>query len=339
MNFQFDFLKSSKAMMLLSTVLVVISLVVVGVPMLTGGGMPFGLNPGLDFTGGTQLRLQFEDNESAEAVRGVLAGVNVGGVDLSSSTIQDFADLENTKSVRMQLTDEDDIDAVVRAMQDAFPGVVVISREVIGSQISQELVSSGWQSTLLVLAVILLALVTLPLLLGSWAHWLGEWSLPRSINALALLLGVGIAEELIFRAWLWRELDLLMGSASAVTVQALIFSLVHTRFNLGLGPMIGLLSGLMLLGLCLAAQRRLDGGSLWGCIGLHGGLVSGWFLLQNGLLQLSPDAPTWLVGPGGAAANPLGGAIGICGLLILLVIQLTAVARAARPATGARNAS
>ena len=191
----------------------------------------------------------------------------------------------------------------------------------------------------LVLAVILLALVTLPLLLGSWAHWLGEWSLPRSLNALALLLGVGIAEELIFRAWLWRELDLLMGSASAVTVQALIFSLVHTRFNLGLGPMIGLLSGLMLLGLCLAAQRRLDGGSLWGCIGLHGGLVSGWFLLQNGLLQLSPDAPAWLVGPGGAAANPLGGAIGICGLLILLVIQLTAVARAARPATGARNAS
>lgn len=158
MNFQFDFLKSSKAMMLLSTVLVVISLVVVGVPMLTGGGMPFGLNPGLDFTGGTQLRLQFEDNESAEAVRGVLAGVNVGGVDLSSSTIQDFADLENTKSVRMQLTDEDDIDAVVRAMQDAFPGVVVISREVIGSQISQELVSSGWQSTLLVLAVILIYL-------------------------------------------------------------------------------------------------------------------------------------------------------------------------------------
>lgn len=158
MNFQFDFLKSSKAMMMLSVVLVGVSLVVVGVPMLTGGGMPFGLNPGLDFTGGTQLRLQFENNEPADAVRSVLAGVNLGGVDLSSSTIQDFADLENTKSVRMQLTDEDDIDAVVRAMQDAFPGVVIISREVIGSQISQELVSSGWQSTLLVLAVILIYL-------------------------------------------------------------------------------------------------------------------------------------------------------------------------------------
>ncbi len=158
MNFNFDFLKSSKSMMMLSVVLVAASLIVVVVPMLTGGGLPFGLNPGLDFTGGTQLRLQFEDNVTTEAVRNVLSSVNVGATDLSSSTIQEFADLENTKSVRMQLTDEDDIDRVVRDMQDAFPGVQVISREVIGSQISKELVSSGWQSTLLVLAVILLYL-------------------------------------------------------------------------------------------------------------------------------------------------------------------------------------
>jgi len=158
MNFNFDFLKSSKSMMMLSIVLVAASVIVVGVPMMTGGGLPFGLNPGLDFTGGTQLRLQFEDNVTTEAVRNVLSAVNVGATDLSSSTIQEFADLENTKSVRMQLTDEDDIDRVVRDMRDAFPGVQVISREVIGSQISKELVSSGWQSTLLVLAVILLYL-------------------------------------------------------------------------------------------------------------------------------------------------------------------------------------
>ena len=191
----------------------------------------------------------------------------------------------------------------------------------------------------LLLAVVLLALMTGSLLMGSWAHWLGEWSLSRSLNALALLLGVGIAEELIFRAWLWRELDQLIGPASAVAVQAVIFSLVHARFNLGFWPMVGLLIGLLLLGLCLAIQRRLDGGSLWGCVGLHGGLVAGWFLLQNGLLQLSPDAPAWLVGPGNANANPLGGVVGLTGLLILLLFQLTAVARALRPVSGARRAS
>ena len=191
----------------------------------------------------------------------------------------------------------------------------------------------------LLIATFLLALVTVALLMGSWAHWLGEWSLSRSLNALALLLVVGLTEELIFRGWLWRELDQLIGPASAVAGQALIFSLVHTRFNLGFWPMLTLLIGLLLLGLCLAVQRRLDGGSLWGCVGLHGGLVAGWFLLQSGLLQLSPDAPSWLVGPGGSNPNPLGGAIGLGGLLGLLSLQLTAVARALRPVNGARSAS
>ena len=190
----------------------------------------------------------------------------------------------------------------------------------------------------LLIAAFLLALITLILLRGSWAHWLGEWSLGRSMNALALLFGVGVVEELLFRGWLWRELQMI-GSASAMGSQALIFSLVHTRFNLGFWPMLSLLIGLMLLGLCLALQRRLDGGSLWGCIGLHGGLVAGWFLLQSGLLQISPDAPLWLVGPGLGDTNPLGGVIGIMALSSLLIIQLTAVARAARPATGARKAS
>ena len=191
----------------------------------------------------------------------------------------------------------------------------------------------------MVLALLLLGIVLLPVLLGSWGHWIGEGSLDRIINALLLSLGVGLAEELIFRAWLWRELNERMSPAAALLIQALVFSLVHTRFNLGIGPMLGLLIGLFLLGLALALQRRLDGGSLWGCIGLHGGLVGGWFLIQSGLVQLSPDAPAWLVGPGGLSPNPLGGLVGIGGLLMLLAIQLTAVARAARPETGARNAT
>ena len=103
--------------------------------------------------------------------------------------------------------------------------------------------------------------------------------------------------------------------------------------------MVGLLTGLFLLGLALAVRRHLDQGSLWGCIGLHGGLVSGWFVLEKGLLELSPDAPAWLIGPGNANANPLGGAVGLTGLLALLLFQLTAVARALRPVNGARRAS
>jgi len=191
----------------------------------------------------------------------------------------------------------------------------------------------------LLIAAGLLMVITSVVLIDGSGNWRGEVDATQLTNAVLLCLGVGFAEELIFRSWLWTELQQRMGSRRAAWAQAGVFSLVHTRFNLGLGAMGGLLVGLFLLGMVLARQRQSDRGSLWGCIGLHGGLVAGWFLLQNGLLQLSPNAPPWLVGPGGHSPNPLGGLIGILSLLILLLIQRTAVANALRPSTGARRAS
>ena len=191
----------------------------------------------------------------------------------------------------------------------------------------------------LLIAAGLLMVITSVVLIDGSGNWRGEVDATQLTNAVLLCLGVGFAEELIFRSWLWTELQEMIGSRRAAWAQAGIFSLVHTRFNLGLGAMGGVLIGLFLLGMVLARQRQSDRGSLWGCIGLHGGLVAGWFLLQNGLLQLSPNAPPWLVGPGGHSPNPLGGLIGILSLLILLLIQRTAVANALRPSTGARRAS
>ncbi len=191
----------------------------------------------------------------------------------------------------------------------------------------------------LLIAAGLLTVITSVVLLEGSGDWRGEVDATQLTNAVLLCLGVGFAEELIFRSWLWTELHQRMSSRRAALAQAGVFSLVHTRFNLGFGAMSVLLVGLFLLGMVLASQRQSDRGSLWGCIGLHGGLVAGWFLLQNGLLQLSPDTPPWLVGPGGNSPNPLGGLIGILSLLILLLIQRTAVANALRPSTGARRAS
>ena len=185
----------------------------------------------------------------------------------------------------------------------------------------------------LLIATGLLTLITSAVLIDGSGDWRGEVDATQLTNAALLCLGVGFAEELIFRSWLWTELNQMLGSRYGAVAQASIFSLVHTRFNLGLGAMSGLLVGLFLLGMVLARQRQSDRGSLWGCIGLHGGLVAGWFLLQSGLLELSPNAPSWVVGPGGNAPNPLGGAVGLISLLMLLLIQHTAVARAARPST------
>jgi len=107
----------------------------------------------------------------------------------------------------------------------------------------------------------------------------------------------------------------------ALWLQAALFSLVHTRFNLPPLQLLGLLAGLLLLGLALGWQRRADGGVLWGAIGLQGGLVGGWFALQVGLIDILPNTPAWLAGPGGASANRIGGVLGWLGLGGLLWVR------------------
>jgi membrane protease YdiL (CAAX protease family) len=166
-------------------------------------------------------------------------------------------------------------------------------------------------------AVLLLALVTIALMLTGPLSWQPRLSAALVLNAAALGLGVGFAEELLFRGWLFGELSLLMGRQRGLWLQAALFSLVHTRFNLPPLQLVGLLLGLLLLGLALGLQRRADGGLLWGAVGLHGGLVAGWFLLHQALVVIPASAPAWLMGPD----NPIGGLVGWLGLSLLLLVR------------------
>ena len=177
----------------------------------------------------------------------------------------------------------------------------------------------------LLMSTALIGLIVSLLVFTGNGSWRGDLEVQAILNCLLLALGVGFAEELIFRAWLWEELTKILGSRGGLLTQAALFSLVHTRFNLGFGPMLGLLTGLFLLGLILALLRLRDQGSLWGCIGLHGGLVGGWFLAHQNLLSIDPNAPMWLVGPGGPNANPLGGLVAILSLTAIgsLLIRTT----------------
>ena len=161
------------------------------------------------------------------------------------------------------------------------------------------------------LSIILICLILIPIIGTKWGYWIGEISPDILANAIILIIGVGFAEELIFRGWLLEELKNQFGLKRAILGQALIFSIVHIGFDLPFLQMLSILTGLFLLGILLSLIRLKDKNSLWGCIGLHGGLVGLWFISNNGLLEISKNSPKWLVGPGTINTNPLGGIFGI----------------------------
>ena len=161
------------------------------------------------------------------------------------------------------------------------------------------------------LSIVLISLILIPIIGTKWGNWIGTISPNTFINGIYLILGVGFAEELIFRGWLLEELKKQFGLKKAIFGQALIFSIVHIGFDLPFLQMLSILTGLFLLGILLSLIRLKDKNSLWGCIGLHGGLVGLWFITNNGLLEISKNSPKWLVGPGNINSNPLGGIFGI----------------------------
>jgi hypothetical protein len=169
---------------------------------------------------------------------------------------------------------------------------------------------------------ILVSLILITIIGTKCGYWIGKIYPDIFFNGILLLIGVGFAEELIFRGWLLEELKNQFGLKNAIIAQALVFSTVHIGFDLPFWQMISILTGLFLLGILLALIRLKDRSSLWGCIGLHGGLVGLWFLTNNGLLEISEDAPKWLVGPGTLNTNPLGGIYGISLMIVLCWIYL-----------------
>ena len=172
------------------------------------------------------------------------------------------------------------------------------------------------------LSIILISLILIPLIRTQWGFWIGRISSEMVINAIFLIIGIGFTEELIFRGWLLEEFKNQFGLKKAIILQALIFSLVHIGLDLPLLEMVSILTGLFFLGILLSLTRLKDKYSLWGCIGLHGGLVGLWFISSNGLLSISKDAPIWLVGPGTINTNPLGGLFGIILMIVFCCFYL-----------------
>jgi preprotein translocase subunit SecF len=150
MPHQFNFLGKAKYFVPISLTLVVASILLL-LPQVRG------LNPGIDFTGGSEFIVKFAEPVDTAAVRSALATVSAKDVDLSKSVIQDVAGT-NTKVITAQLLDveahQSVVDKIESTLEEQF-SVVDISRRSIGAQISRELTEKGWQAILLAVVVIL----------------------------------------------------------------------------------------------------------------------------------------------------------------------------------------
>lgn len=167
-------------------------------------------------------------------------------------------------------------------------------------QFSRELVKG--------LGIGLISLLTLFVLQGvlGWVQWQAlQSTFPRIVLEGGIVaIAYGFAEELLFRGWLVNELDRGYSSSTSLWASTLIFALLH-----GIRPQ---LPALVILGLTLVWAKRACRGRLGLSIGLHAGLIWGYYLVNVGqLVKFSNQVPDWVTG---IDKNPLAGLVGILAL-------------------------
>jgi uncharacterized protein len=157
-----------------------------------------------------------------------------------------------------------------------------------------------------------------------WLGWLW-WQQSQLLwwrfiaEGLVVALAYGFAEELLFRGWLLDELQRDYRPRVVLWADALIFATLH--FIKPLSEIIRTLPqfpALVLLGFSLVWVKRCGKGRLGLPIGLHAGLIWGYYAIDVGqMVQYTDRVSEWLTG---IDRNPLAGGMG---LLFLSAIALS----------------
>ncbi len=172
------------------------------------------------------------------------------------------------------------------------------------------------------LAIGLISIQLLFLVQGSLG-WL-QWQQPSDsvvrfiLEAIPTAFGTALAEELFFRGWIYDELERDYQDKPGVILWgvALIFAISHF-----LKPIPEIIRtspqffGLLLLALTCIWAKRLCRGRLGLSIGIHAGLIWGWYVVNVGkLIEYTGKVPVWVTG---VNDNPLAGVVGLSFLVIL----------------------
>jgi membrane protease YdiL (CAAX protease family) len=147
-------------------------------------------------------------------------------------------------------------------------------------------------------------------------------------------LSVGFAEELLFRGWLLDELQRDYSPRVALWANAMIFGVSHFIKPVeAIIHTLPQLPALVLLGLTQVWGKRWRRGRLGLPIGLHGGLVWGYYIINvGGLIEYTNRVPDWVTG---VDKNPL---MGVMGLVLMGVLAFWMRGQASRVViSGSKN--
>jgi hypothetical protein len=137
-----------------------------------------------------------------------------------------------------------------------------------------------------------------------------------AFQGLMSALAVAFFEELFFRGFILCELERNLNKSVALISTSLLFATLH--FIKPLSEIIKTLPqfpALILLGMILVWAKRLNCGRLGLSIGIHAGLIWGYYILNVGsLLIYTSNVPQWLTG---INHNPLSGLMGLLFLSLL----------------------
>lgn len=143
------------------------------------------------------------------------------------------------------------------------------------------------------------------------------------IEGLLSALGIAFAEELLFRGWLVDELRRDYSKTNCICLSAGIFALAHF-----LKPVEEIVRtavtfpALIMLGVALVLAKYKHSDRLGMPIGIHAGLIWGYYIVNVGkLIEYSNRVPVWVTGIDG---NPIAGVMGLLFLLgLIIAIPLT----------------
>lgn len=142
----FDFMKNRKAAILVSAALILIGVL----SLLFKGGPLYGI----DFLGGTEIHVQFKQDQNAGAVRDAMGALGYGNAEIKQfGGTRDYLVRVQEQETGTQISDN-----IIAALQKAFPSDPPEMRSVesVGPKIGQELRDAAIWATLISLALILI---------------------------------------------------------------------------------------------------------------------------------------------------------------------------------------